>query len=167
MTSDVHQLASGLGFSLNDLVLNRLGKLSSGQTWTSVKSALIAVGLLTVSVVGVPGALLLRPQKLVKVILIVMGVAGAVIFGFLSRMALQDLFTRKPNVAEGRVELVGGTRGTHVRIGSFDGMLPIGALDYLDPKIRYRVYYLPGTKRFLSIEPIEPPPSEPRSDGPK
>ncbi|HVZ85759.1 MAG TPA: hypothetical protein VHG72_02245 [Polyangia bacterium] len=165
--ADLTHIASALQFSLSDLELNRVGKLSAGQTWSSVKDLLVATGLLLTSLAAIPAVLLMGHQvrTFVRVIAIVMGgVMGSLISVYFAWAALTAVRAHKPSVAEGPLQLPGGGRPMRARIGQFDGLLGIGGYDVWKAGERYRIYYLPGTKRFLSIEPT---PSGPRSDGPK
>jgi hypothetical protein len=167
--ADLAHIASALDFSLRDLELNRLGKMSAGQTWDSVKDLLVGTGMLLVSLGAIPAALLMRQVRtFVRVILIVVGgLMGSLMSVYFFWMGLTAVRAPNPAVAEGTLELPGGGRPMHARIGQFDGLLGVGGYDVLKAGERYRIYYLPGTNRFLSIEPIEPIPSGPRPDGRK
>jgi hypothetical protein len=152
---NVEQLAASLGFTMADLALNRVGRLSGAQTWMSVKALGLSATFLILVVVAVPAFLLIKPRPsfLLVVIALCCGCVGIVAGGYLTWRDLRAAIAHRAVCAEGNVQLLGGTRGTHVRIGSFDGVLPTGALTAVELGAKYRVYFLPASDAFLSIEP--------------
>jgi hypothetical protein len=165
---DVNKISTGLGFTLADLALNRIGRLSAGQTWYSWKQAFVSSTMLALAISAIPAIFFIgRSGKLVKVISVLTSIVLTPLFGLMTSRDVRAAFARRAEHAEGKVELVGGTRGTHVRIGRFDGVLPIGAMDVLPAGIDYRVYYLPYSEAFLSIEPVTPANAPPAPPPPK
>lgn len=157
---DNQELASVFGFTAEQLVANREGRVADGQTaplWTGVlwgvPLSLLALGL------G------LSAIKFAKGFMRVLGpilgaIVAVVLAGVIAYPSLRDLFEPTVAVAEGPV-----TEQSGAGKGPGKAVLTIGdqrllsegetmaAAEAIVKNQVYRAYYLPNTKRLLSIEP--------------
>lgn len=161
---DMQAVAISLGFTLEQLEANRAGRVTSDQLMALASDLVIAV-LLVVAVIG----LALASRKLgggwtLKqwIIIAVVGLVGLGIAGLMGLAPLRDLLSGAPAVAEGMLdEIRSETRGKGQAPVLIIGDVEIAARG--EPKLvreqvplgKYRAYYLPHTRRLLSLEPAE------------
>jgi hypothetical protein len=142
------------GFSQAELERNRQGRTSARQqAATFYRVFILAVILAAVAIAS--AIYVLRSEfpalfVLVPIILIVM---------FLMYRRVQDLAAGRVETIEGEVERTMDNSGDggpvyHYTIGTFRFSVSLPAYNALVPGLRYRIYYLPKTKRLVSIEPL-------------
>jgi hypothetical protein len=158
MTPDV---ANALGFTLDDLVFNRVGKLSAVQAAELTRQGLGSVGI-TMALVGVGMILAFYPgvgsgRTLVGVLLMILGaIVGAIsVQSILATRAGHVIMTEGLFASSGPPD----ANASKVMVGSF--RLPdakrAAALRVLSAGQSYRVYFLRGTNDFLSLEAVAHP----------
>jgi hypothetical protein len=155
VVSSAQPIASALGFSLEELALNRAGHVSWRQLaylfgWTlfDLFFTLFCVAILALVVAG-------KPRKLwMSVMYAVLSTGAGAIVGFLGWRSAADLFTRTVVVAEGPLRFQAGGRRAQMLIGAFRGSAPLHATTVLAEGAEYRLYYLARSGTFLSIEPV-------------
>jgi hypothetical protein len=148
-------VAAKLGFSLEELALNRSGQLSSHQTWEAVRMALFPVGLALVFV-GMFMALLflVRPGGLGRLIFAI-PIVGFILMVGLSWHFGSAAWSPKVRTAEGALRFQQGRGGPHVVVdGVWAQSSPRQAATILQEGKPYRLYYLERSRQFLSIEPV-------------
>lgn len=156
------EIGAALGFSLEELDLNRSGGVSSRQLWHHCFSQAAWASFLMLAVAAIAIGLaanwktISAPMRVVTPVLcaIVMIIAGSII-----RDAAANVVTRKVSAAEGPLQFEAQGRGSRMVVGSFKGGSPIGAYKVLTVGATYRVYYLAHSSDFLSIEPVDSPKS--------
>lgn len=148
-----------LGFSLEDLALNRRGIVSPDQLrgWVPY---IISDAVLPFICLGCAVLVAYMPKPWWRWLI----VAGMVGLSTLSSMnfvrRIQDHQHPQTLAVEGKVEIDGGSRNTcYMRIGSKSFTLRADApgpkpWELIDSKTTYRVYYLRYTERALSMEPV-------------
>jgi hypothetical protein len=154
MPPSTQQIADALGFSLEELALNRAGSVSWRQltslfasTFLAFSFALLAAAILVF--VGANGKTwMIVPYGLLSVVVISL-------FGWLGWESAVDLFERKVHFAEGPVQFKASRRGVRIVIGTFRGGAWPNAATVLPQGGNYRLYYLPHSDSVLSIEPID------------
>lgn len=154
MAADLSQIASTLGFTLDELALNRAGKLSPQQSWEAVKGALTSGGLMVMALLAVLAlVLVVRPTGGLRFLYYGLGLAGLALFVLLGWQAIAGAARKAVLTAEGPLDLHGTGKGTVAVIGG--ARIPVShrGLEVLRNGGRYRMYYLGDANRFLSIEP--------------
>jgi hypothetical protein len=162
MPAPTDQIADTLGFTLEELALNRAGKMSSHQVAESVKNALGASGLV-ITMVGLTLVVLFlgRPTGVIRVMSTVICLGLIALFTMFAWQAARDAVSHEVLVAEGPLEFRSGHRqGSMVVVGAFRSTVD-NAHKALAAGERYRVYYRANTGDLLSIEPLAASPSEP------
>ena len=143
-----------LGFTNEELALNRAGALSWHQLWEAIRTALVFGGLM----LGVVGGLLavvfvMRPTGYLRLVYVML-VPGALALLWLSASFVAAPFLRRVSTAEGPLDFRGSGRGPRALvIGGAWVEAPPRAATVLQKDESYRVYYLAGANQFLSIEP--------------
>ena len=155
MTSDISRIASTLGFTMAELSLNRVGKLSSHQSWMAIEDALTASGV-TLAVLGGAMAMIfmVRPRGIVRSIGGGLALIGFAMLGVVAWKASVGAVRGIALNSEGVLCLGSNGRGTFATIGRVSVPIMWEAANVLIPGKRYRVYYLSDANSFLSIEPI-------------
>ena len=153
MPPSTQQIADSLGFSLEELALNRAGSVSWRQlaslfAWT-LFPLFFAFAVALLLFVGPKG----KTWMIVLYRLLAVGVLS--LFGWMSWESAADLFERKVHFAEGPVQFESNGRGVRIVIGTFRGGVWPNAASVLPQGGNYRLYYLPHSDRVLSIEPID------------
>lgn len=155
MSAPLQAIASALEFSIDDLALNRTGRLSPEQSWQSVRLALGSVGLL----LALAGAFLftmvaIKPKGAAKLGTVACGVCALAVFGAFTWGYLAGAVARRVEMREGPLDLFGAGRGGMNAVVDRT-WVPIStrALEVLTKGERVRVYFLAHSKQFLSIEP--------------
>jgi hypothetical protein len=149
------ELATTLGFTLEELALNQAGRLSPQQVGQCVKSAAV-MGLLMLVTLGLVAAmfLLVRPQGLMRFMLPALGLGAAAVCIAMGWQTMAAAVSRKVLMAEGTLELRSGHRqSTIVVVGAFRRTVD-HAHKVLVPGQKYRVYYLAYSQDLLSLEPL-------------
>lgn len=158
MTAELTQIASALGFTLDELALNRAGKLSPQQSWDALKGALTSGGLVVVALLAVLAmVLVVRPTGGLRFLYYGLGLAGVALLVLLGWQAILGAARKTVVTAEGALDLHGTGKGTVAVIGR--ARIPVShrGLEVLRNGGRYRMYYLGDANRFLSIEPAPEP----------
>lgn len=162
-SAEIDELAGVFGFTAEQLVANREGRVADGQTaplWTGVLWG-VPLSLLAL-------ALGLSAIKLARGIMRVLGpilgtIAALVLAGVIAYPSLRDLLEPTVAVVEGPVtEQVGAGKGPGRAVLTIadqrlqtEGETMAAAATIVKNQV-YRAYYLPNTKRLLSIEPASP-----------
>jgi hypothetical protein len=155
MPATTEPIARELGFTLEELDLNRAGALSSDQAWDAMRQALM-FSVLTVFMLGLVfavRALRLR-NTLVRVLAVGASCVGFVGLSVFTWQVVLAAVERKVESTEGPLSFPGGGRGLSVAVNRRRVGVPVGAVRVLQVGERYRVYTLAHTDRFLSIEPV-------------
>jgi hypothetical protein len=116
--AQLFQVAATLQFTLQELALNRAGQLSPQQTCDATKCALFA-GALGLVVLGglLMAVFVVRPARLVRVIVYTVGPLSLALLAFLCWGAIDGAIQRRVIAAEGALDLRSNGRGTEVAIG--------------------------------------------------
>lgn len=153
---EIHELAEGFGFTVEELAINREGGITDEQMaplWTTV---LWAVPLtLAVLVVGLSA--LKYARGIVRVLAPIFGTFAAGLIAMFAYPPIRDLIEPSVAIVEGPV--MEGRRGA-VLVGAQRLQTPgktTAALETVVPGRIYRAYHLANTKRLLSIEPADLP----------
>jgi hypothetical protein len=162
MTADPSQLediARTLGFSLDELALNRLGQLSAHQGWEIVRQALAFTGgaLMGIGAILVV-VFLVKPVGLWRLCYVLL-VAGAVLMIVIGSQSIVAAWQHKVVSAEGALDVqVFGRGGPIMFVGRAHIPAPTGAASVLTKGENYRLHYIQGLDQFLSIEPVSKAP---------
>jgi hypothetical protein len=155
----VEQIASVLEFTLDELAMNRVGKLSSHQVWLATKTAVVqggfAVLLLGGAIVLVFGVGLTGIRRVAFYALALLALASDLPFASLFVAAA---VAKRVVVPEGPLDLHGTGRGTVAVVGSQPVLISWTATKVLKSGEHYRIYSLAYSNTFLSIEPVSPDP---------
>jgi hypothetical protein len=154
VTAELSQIAATLGFTLDELALNRAGKLSPQQSWEALKGALTSGGLMVMAVLAVLAMVLVaRPTGGLRFLYYGLGLAGLALFVMLGWQSIAGAARKAVLHAEGPLDLHGTGKGTVAVIGR--ARIPVShrAHEVLRNRGPYRIYYLGDANRFLSIEP--------------
>ena len=154
----VTEMGAVLGFSVEELDLNRSGVVSSRQLWhlcfteaagtSFVVLTAAAIAILCVAKWKTTSA----PMKIMPALYCVF---AAIFGGWAARDIVTNVVTRKVSAAEGPLQFEANGRGARMIVGSFKGGAPVGAYKVLTEGATYRVYYMAHSDDFLSIEPID------------
>lgn len=149
------QIASALGFTLDELSLNRVGELSSGQAWHATRQALTFAGLTIFMLVLVIALIALRlPNILVRVLAVGASCAGLVGMSVFTWHVVHAAIARQVETNQGALSIPGGGRGLTVMINGQRVGVPVAAAGVLQVGDTYRVYTLAHSHAFLSMEPV-------------
>jgi hypothetical protein len=153
------QIAQALGFTLNELASNRLGRLSVDQSWRCTQMALAAAGFL-IAIVGLLLATryVVRPSGGVRVIFIVYGLAAFVVATFLFWRTSRAAFAKRVISQTGVLSFERSGKGLAIKVGATGFNVPRAGETVLTRGDVYRVYYLAHTETFLSIEKLDAQP---------
>lgn len=155
MSMPVEQIAAQLGFTLEELALNRAGELSSHQSWQSVKAA-ITMSLFALMALGIVAVVvfIVKPTGFMRVMMLVLSLGATAFCAMFAWRTVAAAVSHKVLVAEGLVEFRSGSRqSTIVVVGAFRSTVD-NAHKALTPGEPYRVYYLDHSGDLLSIEPL-------------
>ena len=157
MSIPLEQIGDVLEFTLDDLAINRIGKLSSHQAWIATKTALVHGGLGIFFLGGIVamifGVGLTGFRRVAFYSLGLLGLASYVPFASLFVAAA---VARRVDVHEGKLDLHGTGRGSVAVVGSHRVIISWEASKVLRNGESYRIYSLGYTNEFLSIEPLPP-----------
>lgn len=161
MATSLDQIASTLGFTLEELTLNAAGKLSPHQVWVSVRTALVFSLLALLAGGALVAVATVKANLLYRFFAVVVLVGGIFLTGREATRSAMALVSRQVLSAEGPVKIGPGARyNVSVTIGPWHDIVA-DAGKVLTPGARYRVYYLARSNRLLSIEPLpEPGPAD-------
>ena len=148
------QIATALGFTLEDLALNKAGRLGAGQWWMLIKPAgaylLMVLGLLG----GVAGIVLNVKAGLWRGLALFVSAAGGIAFAWLLVESVSTLVRHRVASSQGVLSFTNAYRGVDVTVGDYSGTLSSAARAALTSGGAYRIYYLSPSNRFLSIETL-------------
>jgi len=153
----VEQIASVLEFTLDDLAMNRMGKLSSHQVWMVTKWALVQGGIALLLVFGV--ALMVFGAGLTgfrRVAFYSLGFLSLAIYLPFAGLFVVAAVARRVDVHEGKLDLHGTGRGSVAVVDSHRVIISWVAAKVLKNGESYRIYSLGYSNEFLSIEPLPP-----------
>jgi hypothetical protein len=160
MSLPLDQIAAVLEFSMDDLAMNRVGKLSSHQVWLATKTAVVqggfAVLLLGGAIILVFGVGLTGIRRVAFYALALLALASDLPFASLFVAAA---VAKRVVVQEGPLDLHGTGRGTVAVVGSQHVLISWTATKVLKSGEYYRIYSLAYSNTFLSIEPVSPAPA--------
>jgi hypothetical protein len=156
-----HDLASVFGFTTEQLAANREGQLADGQTSSLWVGVLWGVPL-SLAALGLGLAAIKFARGFLRVLGPILGTGAAVLLAaVVAYPSLRDMLEPTVAVAEGPVtEQVGAGKGHGTAVLTIDGkrLMTMGpTLVVKEASVRdevYRAYYLPNTKRMLSIERV-------------
>lgn len=160
---DVQALAAALGFSLEQLEANRSGRITRDQLMALAPE----IGMALVLLVAVIGVLVLSrrlggPWTLQRGLVVAAVAVGGLAFGaWIGLAPVRDVLAGAPAVVQGPlVEVRSVPRAKQqaplVVIGDVE-LYASGVPDLVREQLvpgTYRAYYLPHTRRLLSLEPV-------------
>jgi hypothetical protein len=156
MTADPSQLehiAGTLGFTLNELALNRLGQISTHQGWEVARAALGFSGFAIAAIGAIPIVIfLVKPVGLWRLAYLPISL-GAVLLVVIASQFVAGAWHHKVASAEGPLDFQNLGRAAGIVIGKARVLAPKGFNDVLTEGEYYRLYYVRGLDQFLSIEP--------------
>lgn len=148
-------IARSLGFTLDELALNRAGQISSHQAWENVRMALFPVGLALVFLgMLLVFVFLVKPAGVGR-LLYAVPIVGLVVMVGLAWYFAVAAWQHRVLVAQGPLHFQKGRGGPSIvvdRIWVQDS--PHAAPSTLMEGNAYRLYYVARSRRFLSIEPL-------------
>ncbi len=151
----IKKIGDTLGFTMDELVLNRKGKISPHQKTEILKQAIsmsgmvfIAFGLIIILF------LVVKPRGFRRIMFSLLSLIAISIFIMLAWGDIQDSINHKVVMAEGKLEFKAAGRGVSLIIGHYRGVINNNAYTVLSVGKSYRVYYLFHSNHFLSIEPL-------------
>jgi hypothetical protein len=162
-TVSMEDFAKRVGFTLEDLALNRVGKVASHQLSESYTQAAGLAGVVLVMLGFVLVLSFIGRVGVGRLVLILVFAAAGIVVAVLSWKNFAAAWKRNVASAEGNLVLTHspGSARQIVVVGSYNWHIdpgrPVPAV--LVPGARYRVYYLPGSDMFLSIEPVADAPA--------
>jgi hypothetical protein len=165
-------LAQANGFTLDDLKANQNGEVTDAQRWAGLKKMIPGVIFMGVAVIF--GLLFLYPLlsgfdlrgNLVPLLFVGGFLAIFVAIGFTMVLnAILDFNTREPEVVEGEGRKITRRKSSgkssrtvyYYVIGDHEFEVPQRAFPALVEGINYRAYFMPRTKRLVTLEPLSVP----------
>jgi hypothetical protein len=153
---ELNRIAATLGFTLEDLALNRAGQLSPHQSWDASKQALIAsaIGLLFLAGIAAVIAVGAKSGGRVRFLYYVVCPLVVVIVAYVCSTSIGAAIKRTVLHSEGTLKMNGTGKGMVAKVGHARVLIPTDALNVLKNGDRYRIFYLGVSESFLSIEPL-------------
>jgi len=167
-------LATANGFSFEDLAANQNGRVTPAQRRRPIYNVMLG------AVIGLAAFVFLVPFLLPALssnftntpsflIAVILGGIFLLVGGFMFVNALIDVFISAPQQTQGmahkkiRVSSSGRSQTTHYYYVIDDQSFEVSKSAYtaLIDGLKYRIYYLPRTKRLISIEALEVSPGNP------
>lgn len=166
MSVPLETIAATLGFTLEELALNRAGRMSPHQIAESVRSAVGISGTVLVAVGATLIVLFLgRPTGAVRILVTILCLGLVALCTAFSGQAVAGAVRHEVLTDEGTLEFKSGPRlSTMVVVGRFRSVVN-DASKVLTPGERYRVFYARHSEALLSIEPLREAPSEQAAPG--
>jgi hypothetical protein len=150
----VEHIAQALGFTLDDLALNRLGRMSAHQGWEVARQGLGLLGMVMAGIGGILVVLfLIKPAGLYRLVYLPIPL-GAVLFIAMASPTIAGAWQHKVVSAEGALDFRQAGRWPTMVVGQAHISAPAGSADVLTRGQIYRVYYVQRSDQFLSIEPV-------------
>jgi len=148
-------ISSALGFTMDELSLNRAGRLSSRQLWESIQLGLWPIGMFLVLVVMLLSFVLWTKPSGAGKVLYAMPLAGMALMAYLTWYFMSAAWVHRVLIVDGELSFQERRGGPAVIVGGiWLQNPPQGAPSVLNPGDRYRLYYVGTSKMFLSIEPL-------------
>lgn len=156
MSASVEQIASRLGFTMQELALNRAGQISERQSWQAIRTAVTYGGVMLAMVVAVLlVTFVIKPDRAVRIVYYFTLFPGSLVVLYIAGVWIRGAVERKVLVCEGSLAFEGSGRGPpSMVIGRARVTAPPHAVDILAKGARYRIFYLAHSRTFLSIEPM-------------
>jgi len=157
-TVSMEDFAKRVGFTLEDLALNRVGKVAPHQLSESYPQAAGLAGVVLVMLGFVLVLSFIGKAGVGRILWILAFAAAGIVVAVLSWKTIAGAWKRNVASSEGNLVLTHspGSARQIVVVGSYNWHIdpgrPVPAV--LVPGARYRVYYLAGSDMFLSIEPV-------------
>ena len=165
-------LAQANGFTLDDLKANQNGEVTDTQRWAGLKK--LIPGVILMGFAFVFGLLFLYPlltnsdlsSNLVPLLFVGGFLAIFVAIGFTMVLnAILDFSTSEPEVVEGEGRKITRRKSSgrssrtvyYYVIGDHEFEVPQKAFPALVEGINYRAYFMPRSKRLVTLEPISVP----------
>ena len=165
-------LAQANGFTLDDLKANQNGEVTDTQRWAGLKKLIPSVILMGVALIF--GLLFLYPlltsfdlsSNLVPYLFVGGFLAIFVAIGFTMVLnAILDFNTSEPEMVEGEGRKVTRRKSSgrssrtvyYYVIGDHEFEVPQKAFPALVEGINYRAYFMPRSKRLVTLEPLSVP----------
>lgn len=163
---DPRQLEYMFQFTTEQLAANRAGTIAPGQLTETIKAAVFG-SLFVLAILGF-GFVATRGERGVPALRIIapllMAIGGAGIAAIAVVPAVRDLITGTVSAIDGKVDSVGISgkgRGDAVLVVGNVRILtradPSAARSLVEKDVGFRVYYLPYSKRLLSLERAQVP----------
>jgi hypothetical protein len=166
-------IGASVGFTMEELASNRAGKLSPHQVTENIKDALGFGGLILVLFGMAIVSTFSGKLGLVRIILSIF-IWGLALASFaLGGREIAGSLSGKVRMAEGALGLTTSPNGRErtLRVGSYQTVLDPTSTAHkiLVPGESYRVFYLAGSQKLLSLEPQSQPssPGSPENTGNK
>jgi hypothetical protein len=154
VTADLRRIAATLGFTMEELALNRAGALSHHQSWEAVKRALGMGGLTLMLFVSVLAMVyVVRGMGRVRFLYYGLGFGGLLLFALIGWRSVVGAVKQVVLSAEGTLDMHGTGKGMVAVIGRARVLISTDARQVLSKGGRYRIFYLSDANSFLSIEP--------------
>ena len=155
----VDSMATQLGYTLDELALNRSCVVSRAQARASVEAAvpMVVLALATLGILAVV-SVLVKPAGVRRIWFGLLSFGGVAVGLSLAWSTVYAAIERRVLVAEGQLAFTSGYRqSVSVIVGDFRGPVHNAHSAFL-AGARYRVYYLAHSGDFLSAEPLDPSP---------
>jgi hypothetical protein len=158
MNSSVEQIALSLGFTIQELSLNRAGQISARQSWENVRLAAWGAGMILAVIVAILVLVfLIKPTGILRLVYCFFLIPGFLVVSYIGFVWIRGAIEQRVLVAEGSLSFHGAGRGPPTMvIGQARVPAPPHANAVLTENTPYRVYYLAHSRIFLSIEPFAP-----------
>jgi hypothetical protein len=165
-------LAQANGFTLDDLRANQNGEVTDAQRWAGVKK--VFPGVILMGIAFIFGLLFLYPflsdfdfsSNLVPLLFVGGFLAIFVAIGFTMVLnAILDFNTSEPEVVEGEGRKISRRKSSgkssrsvyYYVIGDHEFEVPQKAYPALVEGINYRAFFMPRSKRLVTLEPTSIP----------
>ncbi len=155
-SSQLEDIARTLGFTLDELALNRTGQISARQSWENVRLAAWGMGLIVAVIVAILVLVfIIKPTGILRLVNCLFLIPGFLVVSYIGCVWIRGVIERRVLVTEGSLSFHGAGRGPPTMvIGQARVPAPPHANAVLTENTPYRVFYLAHSRIFLSIEPF-------------
>jgi hypothetical protein len=150
------QIGAALGFTLEELVLNKAGRLSPGQWWMLIKPVVVYLVMVLGMIAAMPAIVVFVKPLLLRGLALVVSGVGALGFGWFLVVGVSALVHHRVANSQGVLSFSNAYRGVDITIGDFSGTVSSEARRALVSGGAYRIYYVTPSNRLLSIEELPP-----------
>ena len=111
MSSSVEQIALGLGFTIQELSLNRAGQISARQSWESVRLAAWGAGIIVAVIVAILVLVfLIKPTGILRLVYCFFLIPGFLVVSYIGFVWIRGAIEQRVLVAEGSLSFHGAGR---------------------------------------------------------